>query len=119
MRLSICPQPLFRLGLERALEWIAGQGIGALELPVDTGGPHADLDRLLAGEAAHLRRQTAAFGLELSALSNHREGQLGRREFGRKDAGGSGLLLEFHAADPCSARAASRAWATSGRLGDE
>jgi len=55
---------------------VAGLGLTALELPVDRHSPLVDLDALLAGGTAALRRQLAARGLTLSAISNHQEGQL-------------------------------------------
>jgi sugar phosphate isomerase/epimerase len=76
VKLSVCPQPFYDLGLERALDAIRGLGVEALELPVDRRSPLVDLDALLAGGAAALRRQLAARGLTLSAISNHQEGQL-------------------------------------------
>jgi sugar phosphate isomerase/epimerase len=76
VKLSVCPQPFYALGLERALDAIAALGVEALELPVDRRSPLVDLDALLAGGVAALHRQLAARGLKVSAISNHQEGQL-------------------------------------------
>jgi sugar phosphate isomerase/epimerase len=81
MRLAVCPQPLYALGLPRALDAIAELGVRGLELPVDARSPLVDLDALLAHgggprAAAALRRELASRGLSLSAISNHQEGQL-------------------------------------------
>jgi len=76
MQLSICPQPLYGMGLDRALHWMADLGVAAFEMPVEAGNPLFDLDELLAGEAEALNRRIAAYGLKISAVSNHREGQL-------------------------------------------
>jgi len=76
MKLSLCPQPLYALGLDRALEAAAALGIEAIELPVDATSPLVDLKALRAGGVGDLRRRLAAHGLGVSAVSNHQEGQL-------------------------------------------
>jgi sugar phosphate isomerase/epimerase len=80
MRLSVCPQPLYPLartgGLGAVLGAVRALGIGALELPVDARSPLVDLDELLEGGWKRLKRELAAHGLVLSALSIHQEGQL-------------------------------------------
>ncbi len=76
MKLSVCPQPLYKLGLEDALAFMAKLGAHAFELPVDKSSPLVDLDQLLSGGAGALKRQVTSYGLEISAISNHREGQL-------------------------------------------
>jgi len=76
MKLSICPQPLYALGLEGALDAAASLGVEALELPVDASSPLVNLEDLLAGGAAELKKQLALRSLTLSAVSNHQEGQL-------------------------------------------
>ncbi|MBU0755085.1 MAG: sugar phosphate isomerase/epimerase [Planctomycetes bacterium] len=76
MKLSLCPQPFYPLGLDKALKRMADLGVQAFELPVDRKNPLADLDKLLAGGAAAFRKKVARYGLEISAVSNHQEGQL-------------------------------------------
>jgi sugar phosphate isomerase/epimerase len=76
MKLSVCPQPLYPLGLDAALDQIAALGFEALELPVDARSPLVDLDRLVAGGAPALREKLRVRGLRISAISNHQEGQL-------------------------------------------
>jgi len=76
MKLSLCPQPLYSLGLAGALDAAAELGVEAIELPVDRKSPLVDLEQLLAGGAARLRAELSARGLALSAISNHQEGQL-------------------------------------------
>lgn len=76
MELSLCPQPLYHLGLEKALKFTSELGIKAWELPVDAGSPLVDLDALLSGGAKDLKKMLADYGILLSALSNHQEGQL-------------------------------------------
>ncbi len=76
MNLSVCPQALYSMDFEAALDTIAELGLGALELPVDARSPWIDLDELRTTGAAALRRALEARGLRLSAISNHQEGQL-------------------------------------------
>ena len=76
MKLSLCPQPLYPEGLDRALAFAAALGVAAVELPVDQSSPLVDLDALLAGGVGELKRKLAHHGLAISAVSNHREGQL-------------------------------------------
>lgn len=76
MKLSLCLQALYGLGLDRALATAAELGVRAVELPVDARSPLVDLDELRAGGGKRLRAQLQAHGLALSAISNHQEGQL-------------------------------------------
>ena len=76
MKLAVCIQALYSLGLEEALDAVAELGVTALELPVDARSPLVDLDELLSGGARRLRGELEARGLALSCVSNHQEGQL-------------------------------------------
>ena len=76
MELSVCPQPLYKLGIDKALEFMAELGVTAFELPVDRRSSLVDLDDLLSGGHRDLKKKISGFGLKISALSNHQEGQL-------------------------------------------
>lgn len=76
MQLSLCPQPLYSLGLTGALDAVVALGVRALELPVDGRSPLVNLDELLAGGHKRLLAELLARDLSLSCLSNHQEGQL-------------------------------------------
>lgn len=79
MKLGVCAQVFYELGpggLERALATAAELGFEAIELPVDARSPFVDLDEALAGGHERIARAVRAAGLEISALSNHQEGQL-------------------------------------------
>lgn len=75
-RLGVCLQALYRLGLDGALDAARRLGCETVELPVDAQSPLVDLDALLAGGAAALKRRLTDRGLALSAVSIHQEGQL-------------------------------------------
>lgn len=76
MKLGVCAQVFYHLSFEQALARAAELGFEAIELPVDGKNPFIDLDRALAGDGERIVRQVRAAGLEISALSNHQEGQL-------------------------------------------
>ncbi|MEI8188462.1 MAG: sugar phosphate isomerase/epimerase [candidate division NC10 bacterium] len=62
--------------LEDVLRVAADLGYESVELPVWHGCPHVDLDAVLQDGGAALRRLVKQFGLQISALSNGREGHL-------------------------------------------
>lgn len=76
MKLGVCAQAFFHLPIEAALKQAAALGIQAMELPVHRASPFADLEAAVADGGAGLLRRFKGAGLEISALSNHAEGQL-------------------------------------------
>lgn len=62
--------------LPEALHLIAELGYEAVELPAWRGNRHLDLDAVLDDGGRALRNLVKEFGLEISALSDGREGQL-------------------------------------------
>ena len=76
MKLGVCMQVFNDRKLEEALASAARLGFEAVELAVDARSPFIDLDEALAGGWRKLQRALRDHGLELSALSNHQEGQL-------------------------------------------
>lgn len=76
MKLGVCAQVLYHLPFEKALATARDLGFEAIELPVDARNPFIDLPAALAGEWRAIRGAVRGAGLEISALSNHQEGQL-------------------------------------------
>ena len=76
MKLGLCAQVLYHLEFEEALATARRLGFEAIELPVDARNPFIDLEEALAGGWRRIRESVARAGLEISALSNHQEGQL-------------------------------------------
>lgn len=76
MKLGLCAQVLSHLPFERALRSAAELGVRAIELPVDASSPFVRLDEALEGGWRRIAAEVRAAGLTISALSNHREGQL-------------------------------------------
>jgi sugar phosphate isomerase/epimerase len=76
MRLGLCVQALYHLPFSDALSTARRLGFELIELPVDAGSPFVDLNEALSGGWRRLQREIRDAGLEISALSNHQEGQL-------------------------------------------
>ncbi len=76
MKLGLCAQVLYHLPWGEALSTARRLGCEAIELPVDARNPFLDLDEALAGGWRRIARDVRNAGLEISALSNHQEGQL-------------------------------------------
>jgi sugar phosphate isomerase/epimerase len=76
VKLGVGAQVFYGEPHDRAIERAARLGFEAIELPVDARSPLVSLDELLGGGAKRLGRQLSDAGLEISALSNHQEGQL-------------------------------------------
>jgi sugar phosphate isomerase/epimerase len=76
MKLGLCAQVLYHLPFEEALATAGELGFEAIELPVDARSPFIDLEEALGGGWRRIRQQVRAGGLQISALSNHQEGQL-------------------------------------------
>jgi sugar phosphate isomerase/epimerase len=76
MKLGVCTQALYHLSFEEALATSRRLGFEAIELPVDARSPFVDLEEALAGGWRRIGDAVHAAGLEISALSNHQEGQL-------------------------------------------
>ena len=76
VKLGLCAQVLYHLPFEEALATARRLGFDAIELPVDARSPFVDLDDALSGGWRRLRESVDRAGLEISALSNHQEGQL-------------------------------------------
>jgi sugar phosphate isomerase/epimerase len=76
MRLGLCVQALYHFPFDQALSTARRLGFETIELPVDARNPFVDLENALAGGWRALQRSVREAGLEISALSNHHEGQL-------------------------------------------
>lgn len=76
MRLSLCPQPLYRHSLDDALARVRELGVDHIELPLDGGNPWIDPGALADGNCDDLLAVLAKHEVRLSAVSVHQEGQL-------------------------------------------
>ena len=76
MKLGVCAQALYHLPFGEALATARRLGFEAIELPVDARNPFINLDEALGGGWRSIRQTVRDAGLQISALSNHQEGQL-------------------------------------------
>ena len=76
MKLGVCAQALYHLPFKEALAAARKLGFEAIELPVDARNRFIDLDQALDGGWRTIQQAVQDAGLQISALSNHQEGQL-------------------------------------------
>ncbi len=62
--------------LEKALKYVSGLGYEAVELATWRGANHINIDKILKGGATEYKKTVERYGLIISGLSNHLEGQL-------------------------------------------
>jgi sugar phosphate isomerase/epimerase len=62
--------------LEKVLERVSNLGYETIEIAAWKGTNHIDIDKILSGEATAFKEKIKKFGLSISALSNHLEGQM-------------------------------------------
>jgi len=64
------------LNLEKVLEYVSKLGYEAVEIAAWKGSNHINIEKVLSGGATEYKRTIEKYGLMISALSNHLEGQL-------------------------------------------
>jgi sugar phosphate isomerase/epimerase len=64
------------LNLEKVLEYVSKLGYEAVEIAAWKGSNHMNIEKVLSGGATEYKRTIEKYGLIISALSNHLEGQL-------------------------------------------
>ena len=89
MKLSLCPQPLYKLGLKKALSFMAESGFDAFELPVDL---FMRLDPYASVGAKVLERAAAAGGSLGNAASTYCDLVLVERVQARGEPEGDRIL---------------------------
>jgi sugar phosphate isomerase/epimerase len=84
MKIGLFTATYLDMKLEEVCRMASELGYQAVELPAFSANPHLDLDRILKGTAArNLVRKLKNYGLIISALSNHTEGQIVLGPFGK------------------------------------
>ena len=61
---------------ENVLDYVSKLGYEAIEIAAWKGSNHIDIDKILDGGATRFKKTVEDFGLTISGLSNHLEGQL-------------------------------------------
>ncbi|MCJ7773102.1 MAG: sugar phosphate isomerase/epimerase [Desulfobacterales bacterium] len=70
--------------LEEVCKFVAEMGFEAVELPAFKGSTHLDVDDVIKnGNGKKIKQMINSYGLEISALSNHPEGQIILGPFGK------------------------------------
>jgi len=62
--------------LEKVLKYVSKLGYEAVEIAAWKGSNHIDIDKIIQGGATNFKKTIEKYGLILSGLSNHLEGQL-------------------------------------------
>jgi sugar phosphate isomerase/epimerase len=62
--------------LEKVLKYISRLGYESVELAAWKGSNHIDIDKIIQGGAINFKKKIEKYGLFISGLSNHLEGQL-------------------------------------------
>jgi sugar phosphate isomerase/epimerase len=83
MKIGIFSATYLDQKLEEVCKLASGLGYEAVELPAFAGNPHLDLDDVLGGRAKDIKKMIGSYGMIISALSNHTEGQLVLGPYGK------------------------------------
>ncbi|MBS7656580.1 MAG: sugar phosphate isomerase/epimerase [Candidatus Bathyarchaeia archaeon] len=76
MKIGIFTVLFNELKLEKVLEYVSKLGYECVELAAWKGSNHLNIDEVLSGGATKLKKTVEKYGLTISGLSNHLEGQL-------------------------------------------
>src|SRR3989304_7901045 len=77
MKIGLFTWPFNDKPLEDVLKFASSLGYEAVEIAVDTGrSNHLNIDKILSGGATEFKSKVKKYGLEISALSSHIDGQL-------------------------------------------
>lgn len=88
MRIGIFTATYLDLSLEEVCKKASGLGYEAVELPAFKGNPHIDVEEIVKGNNAKtMKSMVASYGMIISALSNHPEGQVILGPYGKDTDG--------------------------------
>ena len=77
MKIGLATAKFPDLKLDEICKMISRLGYEAVELPANRGNQHLDIDKaIMPSESKRIRELVSSYGLLISALSNHVEGQL-------------------------------------------
>ena len=84
MKIGIFTATYLDMELEEVCKMASRLGYEAVELPAFRGNPHLDIEEIVKGNnAKHLKDTITSYGMIISALSNHPEGQIILGPFGK------------------------------------
>jgi sugar phosphate isomerase/epimerase len=77
MKIGLFTATYLDMELEDVCKMASELGYEAVELPAFTGNPHVDIEKIVrGGNAGKLKKMVESYGMIISALSNHPEGQI-------------------------------------------
>jgi len=76
MKIGIMTYMFNDWNLEKTLQYVSKLGYEAIEVAAWKGSNHIDIEKILSGGATEYKKTIQKYGLTISALSNHLEGQL-------------------------------------------
>src|SRR5450830_1462738 len=88
MSIGLFTATFLDLQLEEVFKLASGLGYEAVEIPAFTNNQHLDIEEIIKGnKAADLKKLVKSYGLIISALANHPEGQLVLGPYGKDTDG--------------------------------
>jgi sugar phosphate isomerase/epimerase len=84
MKIGLFTATFLDMPVEEVFKLASGLGYGAVEMPAFANNPHLDIEEVVKGDkAAELKKLVKSYGLIISALANHPEGQIVLGPFGK------------------------------------
>ena len=84
MKIGLFTATFLDLQIEEVFKLASGLGYQAVEMPAFANNPHLDIEEVVKGnKAADLKKMAASYGLLISSLANHPEGQIVLGPFGK------------------------------------
>ena len=77
MKIGLFTATFLDMKIEQVFNMACDLGYEAVEMPAFANNPHLDIEEIIKGQnAAELKRLASSYGLIISALANHPEGQI-------------------------------------------
>ncbi|MEJ2601430.1 MAG: hypothetical protein P8Z00_24095 [Anaerolineales bacterium] len=84
MKIGLFTATFLDMQLEEVYKLASGLGYESVELPAFSDNPHLDIEDIVKGDnASNLKKLTQSYGLSISALANHPEGQIVLGPYGK------------------------------------
>ncbi|MEI7846776.1 MAG: sugar phosphate isomerase/epimerase [Chloroflexota bacterium] len=84
MKIGLFTATYMDQSLEEVCKLATGAGYQAVEIPAFAGNPHLDIEEIIKGsQARELKKKINDYGLIISALANHPEGQIVGGPYGK------------------------------------
>ncbi|MBA3073760.1 MAG: TIM barrel protein, partial [Anaerolineae bacterium] len=84
MKIGLFTATYLDLQIEEVFKLASGLGYQAVEVPAFIGNPHLDIEDVVTGnKAADFKKLASTYGLTISALANHPEGQIVLGPYGK------------------------------------